>query len=248
MNRVLIALLMGSIFLSSCKKELGLFRSTDKKFSVNNAEFDYLSAKAKFKFNNGEQKISASANFRVQNDSVIWASISPALGVELARVKITREKIQAIDKLKRDYYEFTFEELSKQYGVQITYELVEAIAIGNSLFLPEKRKDVTEEEKYFKYEKLEGQYGINHFIGRESKKMEQLYAYDATTHNSVTVNYSEFQPVQGQIIPHTIKATVYFANQRRKGPVEVEIDYNRTELPTEPLNFPFSVSKKYKRK
>lgn len=241
-------LLVGSVFITSCKRELNLFGSSDRKFSVDDIEFDYLSSKAKFKFNNGIQKISASANFRIQQDSVIWASISPGLGVELARVKITRDGIQAIDKLKKEYYHITFRELTETYGFEVNFDLIEAIAIGNTLFMPQKRKEVEESGDRYKYEKLEGQYGIHHYIGQGSKKLEELYAYDATTHNSISVNYGEFQPVEGQIVPQSIQATVSFANQRRKEPVSIEIDYNRTLLSKDPLSFPFNVSSKYKKK
>lgn len=236
------------MLLGGCKKELSLFKGRDNKFNVENIEFDYLSSRAKFKYSDGNQKISATASFRIQKDSVIWASISPGLGVELARLKIDREKLRGIDKLKKEYYEFTFEELSEQYGFQITFDLIESIVIGNSLFLPESRKEVITEDEMFKFEKLEGQYGIDHFVGKQSKKLERLYAYDATTYNAVSVNYDDFKPVDGQIIPQTINATVSFANQRRKELLNIEIEYNRTEIRSEPLTFPFSVSKKYKRK
>lgn len=248
MNKSFWLLLVCSLLFSACKKELNLFKSRDKKFAVENIEFEYLSSRAKFKYSDGAQKISATASFRIQKDSIIWASISPGLGVELARLKIDREKLQGIDKLKKEYYVYTFEELSKQYGFQITFDLIEAIVIGNPLYLPENRKEVIAEEELFKYAKLEGQYGIDHYVGKQSKKLEKLFAYDATTYNSVSVNYGDFQPVDGQIIPQSINAIVSFANQRRKEPLSIEIEYNRTEIQSEPLSFPFSVSKRYKRK
>ena len=248
MNRIVIVALLGSLFLTSCKKELGLFRGNDKKFSVNDIEFDYMTSKAKFKFDNGRQKLTAAANFRVRQDSIIWVSIAPVLGVELARVVITPQGIRAIDKLKRDYYEYDFAKLSELYGFQITYELVESIALGNSLFLPERRKQISEDAIHFKYGKQETQYGIDHHIGRESKKLEKLYAYDTVTYNSVSVNYGEFQPIEGQIIPQSIQATVNFAEQDGKEPVSITIEYNRTELRKESVSFPFNVSSKYTRK
>lgn len=248
MSRLLILGLAGLVMLSSCIKEMGLFRSNDRKFAVDDAEFTYLSSRAKFKYDNGDQKISATANFRILKDSVIWASISPGLGVELARVIITRENIRAIDKLKRDYYEFDFKKLSEIYGFEVNYDLVEAVAIGNSLFLPEKRRDVTETEAQYKYEHLEGPYGIHHYVGQASKKLEKLYAFDQTTNNSVLVNYGQFMSIEDQIMPRTIQATVNFADQKSKQPVSIEIDYNRTILQEEPLSFPFQVPDKYTRK
>ena len=95
---------------------------------------------------------------------------------------------------------------------------------------------------------MEGKFGIHHFIGKNSKKMEKLYAYDAVTFNSVLVNYDKFQRIEGYIMPQSIQATVSFADQRNREPVSVEVEYNRISLLKEPLSFPFNVSEKYTKK
>ena len=40
-------------------------------------------------------------NVRVARDSVIWMSISPALGVEAARILLTPDSVQVLSKLQR---------------------------------------------------------------------------------------------------------------------------------------------------
>ena len=59
------------MLLGGCKKELNLFKGRDNKFNVENVEFDYLSSRAKFKYSDGNQKISATASFRIQKLSLI---------------------------------------------------------------------------------------------------------------------------------------------------------------------------------
>ncbi len=243
-----MVLMMGLLLFASCKKEVLVFGSGDGKFAVEDFDFDYLTSRAKFKYSNGKQKISATANFRIKKDSIIWVSISPGLGVELARVMISKEGIQAIDKLKRDYYQYNYEKLSKIYGFNVTYELIESTAIGNLLYRPRKKREISKSENYFSFTKIEGVYGVSQYIGTGSKKLEKLHAFDTTTNSSILVNYGDFQRIAGQVAPQSIQATINFAEKEEKDAASIEIEYNRTTVREDPLRFPFHVSSKYTRK
>ena len=94
----------------------------DGKFKIEYFDFNYLSSRAKFKYQNGKQKLSTTANFRLKKDSVIWVSISK-LGIEGARVLATKDGVQMIDKLSKSYYVYDYAQLSQMYGVEIMKEL-----------------------------------------------------------------------------------------------------------------------------
>ena len=183
----------------------------------------------------------------LKRDSIIWASISPGLGIELARVLISKERIQMIDKLKKNYYEYDYATLTKTYGFEINYELIESIVLGNMLFLPEKKRDVRKDDLHFTFTKMDGPYGVSHFIGVNSQKLEKLFAFDQTTNNSISVNYGRFEKVDDQISPQSIDAEILFTD-KNKDDTKIEIDYSRTVLSTDPLKFPFNVSSRYTRK
>lgn len=246
-NRPLLFLVLACILLSSCKKELIQFKGEGGKFNVNEIRFTYLSSKAKFKYTDGKQKISAVANFRIKNDSLIWVSISPGLGIELARVLISRDKIQMIDKLKKNYYELDYAKLTETYGVEINYDLIESIALGNLLFLPERRRDISKDESQYSYTHTDDIYGVSHFIGINSQKLEKLYAFDQVSNNSILVNYGSFEDVDDQIVPQSIRAKINFADENKEE-TKIEIDYSRTLLSEQPLKFPFHVSSRYTKK
>jgi len=246
-NRSLLFLVSACVFLSSCKKELVQFKGENGMFDVNEIQFDYLSSKAKFNYADGKQKITAIANFRVKNDSLIWVSISPGLGIELARVLISKDKIRMIDKLKKNYYELDYAKLTETYGFEINYDLIESIVLGNLLFPPERRRDISKDDTQYSYTNTDDIYGVSHFIGINSQKLEKLYAFDRVTNNSILVNYGNFEKVDDQIAPQSIRAKIKFADEN-KNETKIEIDYSRTLLSTEPLKFPFHVSSRYTKK
>lgn len=247
MNKVVYYLLFASLIFTSCKREFILFRGGNEKFSVDEFHFDYLASKAKFNYTNGKNKFSAIANFRIKKDSLIWISISPGLGIEAARVLISRDKIQMIDKIKKNYYEFDYLTLTETYGVDMNYDLVEAIVLGNMLFPPERRQDITKDENQFSFTKINDIYGVSHFIGTNSKKLEKLLAFDQVTNNSISVNYDRFEKIEDQIVPQSIHIKIEISDEDKED-TDIKIEYNRVLLYSQPLKFPFHVSSKYKRK
>ncbi|MCP4459845.1 MAG: DUF4292 domain-containing protein [Cytophagales bacterium] len=247
MNKVVYGLIFASLLFTSCKREFALFNGASGKFAVNEFQFDYLSSKAKFKYTSGKSKLSATASFRIKKDSLIWVSISPGLGIEAARVLISRDKIQMIDKLKKDYYELDYVTLTETYGFEMNYDLAESIVLGNMLFMPEKRRDISLDDKQYSFTKIDGPYGVSHFVGVNSQKLEKLFAFDQVTNNSISVNYGSFEKVEGQVAPQLIDAKIKIANEKKED-THIEIEYNRTELSNKPLKMPFHVSSRYKRK
>ena len=245
MNKLFIALI-GILLFTGCKKELTTTPKADGKFKIETFDFNYLSSRAKFKYQNGKQKLSTTANFRLKKDSVIWISISK-LGIEGARVMATREGVQMIDKLSRSYYVFDYAQLSEMYGIEISFDLAQALAVGNVLFEPKRRRHVVDDGRFFSYSKEEGPFGINQFIGKSSKRLERLMAYQSNSNNSIVVNYGDFEDVGDQRAAQKIRARIKMEDETKED-VDIDLEYSRMELLDDPLNFPFNVSSKYVRK
>jgi hypothetical protein len=247
-NLIFSSVLMALLFFTSCADKLNPFGNVRKKDLYSDIRFDFMESRAKLKYTSDIQKISAIANIRIQKDSVIWISLSPALGIELARVYIDRKEIQAIDKLKKEYYCFTYEDLSRQYGVNVHYDLIESIVVGNVMFAPEDSSTVSREGNRVLIRYEEGPYGVVHYVDKKSKKLKELEAFDRNTNNTISVNYSKFQPLGDQIFAADITAKIQFADNNRKGPTKIELEYKKTEIQDSPLSFPFHVSDRYTRK
>jgi hypothetical protein len=244
MNRLMIGL--GLMALVACKREGLTFRDRDGGFGVKPYTFAYMSAKIKLDFESENNKLSAVANMRIQKDSTIWISVSPGLGVEVVRVLIDRQGIQAYDKLKKEYYMYEYRELEREYGFEVNYDLVESVFLGNLLYEP-TRREVDRKDKQFVFERRTGLYGVVHYIGVNSQKLERLEVSDPKTNNAISVNYGDFRKVSDQVAPQKIKARIQHATERSKN-TKLDIEYKTTVIQTEPLTFPFNVPARYTRK
>ena len=247
MNKLIIICLSVVIGLSSCNRNVGaIFGSKKDKLDVVDPEFDFMTAKAKFRYDDGKKGFSATANFRIKKDSLIWLSISPALGIELARVLINTENVFVIDKLNKHYYEYSFDDLSKQYDMDFNFQMIQSVILGN-LVEPYRKQRIERMDDYFTYTASKGVYLYQNFIGATSMKLEKVHVFDEGSGNTISVNYSDFILVNNQIFPNEISAVIEY-EAKNKPKTEVDISYNKMVIEDGPISFPFSVPSKYEKK
>jgi hypothetical protein len=230
----------------SCKRNTSLFSGSTDKLEILNPEFNYLTSKAKFKFDHNDKKVSATANFRIRKDSIIWLSITPGLGLEVARVLINRNHVFVLDKLNKKYYEYEFKELTKQYGFDINYDMIQSVILGN-LTEPYKNEKIDKTDQYFSYEAKKGQYNFSNFIGTRSRKLEKVKVSDDSTKNTISVNYTDFVVVDQEIFPNEISAVIDYESELKSN-TEIDISYNKFVIERIPISFPFNVPSRYGRK
>jgi hypothetical protein len=245
MNKHLFIIVIGTLLLSSCNKKISAVFAKKDKLEIVDPTFEYMSAKAKFKFENDGKKVSATANFRIRKDSVIWISIS-GFGVEGARVFIDTAHVRVLDRLNKQYYEYTFEELSEEYDFDFNFQMIQSVILGN-LIEPYKKQKVDKMENYFTYTASKGVYLFRNFIGSRTMKLEKVQVVDGNTKNTISVNYSDFILVDNQVFPNEISAVIDYEASDKPN-TEINISYNKMEIEYSPLSFPYAVPGKYERK
>lgn len=233
------------VMLSSCNRKIGAIFSSKETLEVIDPQFAYMSAKSKLKFDHAGKKISATANFRIKKDSIIWISVS-GFGIEGARVLINEKNVQILDKLKRHYYNYTFEELSKKYDFDFNFQMIQSVILGN-LVEPYGKQKIEKTDSYYSYTASKGMYLFHNFIGTSSMKLEKVKVYDERTKNTISVNYSNFILVDDRIFPNDISAVIDY-ELATKPSTEIDIFYSKMAIENSPLSFPFSVPSKYERK
>ena len=102
----------------------------------------------KLNFNSIAVKFTASMNdsasdtkfngiFRIKKDSIIWVSIRPLLGIELARVVLTPDSVKFTNKLNSTYYSGDYEFISNKFKVDFDFYKIQALLTNELFFYPE---------------------------------------------------------------------------------------------------------------
>lgn len=253
MNKFLLAAIGAlSIIIFSCKrspisKSVAVIDTVS--FDINNLDYKYFSAKSKVKYQDASNQMSFTVNSRIRKDSIIWLSVSPAVGIEAARVLIKKDSIFVLDRLNNTYYAHDYEFFENQFGIDLSYSMLEGIFLGNLLLqkTPEDQKRKDEQENCFVLLQHLNNISIENRIEPTALKIKQVYVKDSQG-NSLISDFTDFSPLNDQIFAYKSKIKIEFISDTTKKITTLNIEHNKAEISENELNFPFNVPSKFEHK
>ncbi|MDX2003232.1 MAG: DUF4292 domain-containing protein [Chitinophagales bacterium] len=250
MNRPALLILLVAMALASCKSSkiatgpTAKVERMDSKALIDSANahqinFEWFSAKAKCEYDDGKHNHNFTANIRMQRDSVIWVSITSLMGIEVARILISPDSIELIDKLKKDYVKqpFSFLETYAPYPLDIS--LLQDMIVGNYLLdtLGEKKTKVKEglHQMQVESEKFSIAY---HFLP-EIYRVDLADMEEKLTGRKLKVSASDYQPSPNGNFAN--ERSIIFTDNKK---TYIRMKFSRVVW-DEIQTFPFYVSEKY---
>jgi hypothetical protein len=157
-NIVLFFLLTFLVFSCKTKKEIVTTPTVNEidtkspaylldKIYQNETRFETLSAKFSADLKTGGNNTAFKASLRIRKDSAIWMSISPALGIEVARVLITKDSVFFMNRINGTYFEGDFSYFSNLLNTEVDYPLLEALLVGNAIERFDAKEFIVFQEK-----------------------------------------------------------------------------------------------------
>ncbi len=125
---------------------------------ANNFDFNSLSGKLTVNAASELQSGSFKVNMRIAKDSAIWMSVTPALGIEAARVVIDQDSVKFLDKLKNQYFLGGIDVMDTLLAYAAGYSFLENLLIGNPV-------EINPEDKYTSFVD-----GLNYVLQTKSKR------------------------------------------------------------------------------
>ncbi len=101
------------LLLSSCKSTRPLMKAPLKeegpeylysKLKENELRFDWLSVKFDASYSEKRNSTDFKGQVRIRKDSLIWVSITPALGIEYFRMVITTDSVKYVNRFNKEYF------------------------------------------------------------------------------------------------------------------------------------------------
>ncbi|MBA3705015.1 MAG: DUF4292 domain-containing protein, partial [Bacteroidetes bacterium] len=146
-RQLLIAPLLFIFLFTSCKNQQKIVLNKDKgkcildfknartlttNLKTNEFRFERLNAKLSVEALIDSSSNSFTVTLRMKKDSIIWMSISK-LGIEGARVLITKDSVRFINRVENKYFKGDFTYVSKLLNTELDYEMLQSLLIGNSV-------------------------------------------------------------------------------------------------------------------
>ncbi|MFC5412281.1 DUF4292 domain-containing protein [Larkinella bovis] len=224
--------------------------SIDANSTVDQVDFDYLTAKSKVSFKSKEQDINnANVNLRIDKDSLIWLSVS-GVGVEVARALITKDSVVIMDRIHREYSVYDYPTLSQRFNFNLNFGLIQSLLIGNLPLPQEPAQRVKNEKDYLLLRQHEGKVLVDNYIGEENRKLKKLLVVEQPTKNSLTLDYEDFTVLNNFLFPYTSLVTVDYKSKNDGQPYQtvLRIRHTKVELTEKNPGFPFTIPARFQRR
>lgn len=196
---------------------------------------------------------SFNANLRICKDSAIWMSISPALGIEVARALIDKDSVRFINRLNSTYFKGGFSYLNKMLQVDVNYKMIEAVLLGNVYLHYGVDKYIQDRENAelvlstlkFRRIKRENELEIPQILTQEiwyspaQQKITKMEMQDYRPTRKFNVQYSAFENVEGVSLP--VKMNIEASANKE---LKIALEYSKIGLNKE-LNLPFNIPDGY---
>lgn len=249
MNKFFPLILLLFIFSSSCKNT-GTISSTSpgkmsskqlqKNMDLTAFDFNFFQAKAKVNFSDGNMNQSFTATIRIQQNQKIWLSLTGPFGIEGARILITKNNIQIIDRLNGKYYDEPFEFINNYLPFQADLAFIQNIIVGNAFQKEWAKQKINYANDLFLVE--------DEFSGIHAKyEVTNAYRYhrvqmiELNNTRSIELNFEDYRFIEEELFAMFRKMQF---NDNGKV-TKVELDFSKVKK-EKALDFPFTVPDKMK--
>lgn len=221
-----------------------------KQFSYN-----YLSAKANVSYTDKSGETNDfDINLRLKRDSSIWISITPLLGIEVARILISHDSVRVLDRLHKKYLKKDYKYFEELLNTNVNFDMIQSVIVGNYFQYMEKEKlrSLYEEEPYIilstlnkrqarraSEEKDPNKPVVQDFWIDGNYRIAKSRISDEKKDRWVEATYSNFTDVSGFLFPNNFVVTVAAST-----PTIIKVKYTKI-VSEDTLAMPFTVPEKY---
>lgn len=254
-NKKILGLIL-VLFLSACasKKIVSTNDMSEKEVSKREKKnllegiaenallFETFSTKAKTKLSLDNKSFNATLNIRIKHNEVIWISANAFLGIEAARIMITPDRIQIINRLQSTYIDKPFDYIYNFTSKELSFSELEDLFVGNSLnFYSNPLNTVFSQGNDYK---ILG--NLEDLIYEMSMGMDYNLKETKLSENNKTQTLQFSYQNHGLVDDKTVPNEVNIALKAAKMDLKAEMKFEDISL-NQDLSFPFSVPERYKK-
>lgn len=237
-----------AILQYGCKTTGGIFGNKIKSLSAtelnteiqnNRISFQTFSSKSKIEVTGPDINQSVSAQIDMVADSIIGISLR-VIGIEGARMRITPDSVQIIDRLNQTYLSKGFEFIQQQFALEISFADLQNLIAGNPVFYDSASLSMgVADDKYVLFS--QNTVYKNSIWLTSAFELSRMFIEDLGQQRNMTLTYSGFDKIEGK--PFAFIRTILIDAQTD---YKATIEFTKVTL-NEPIDFAFSINPKYKK-
>ena len=268
-NTFIYCIIIIALTITSCKTTRSIIiaplKEQGSSFLFNKLkenELHYKTFKASFsaEYEKNRKKTSIKGTILINKDSIIWGSLGPGLGIELARISIEPDSVKILNKMEGTYLFKDFDFISEVINRGLDYDMLQSLIIGNDFSVYDNTS--------FKAAVDKNQYRLSTLNRRRLRKLskeadtlkdvipfQQIYL-DPTSFKISTViikeiknnnrtfqaSYKNYVLINNQLVPQTLEFNVNDGTNK----IRITLNYSKIRL-DQPQSYPFNILPEYKR-
>ncbi|MFK7771864.1 MAG: DUF4292 domain-containing protein [Saprospiraceae bacterium] len=214
-----------------------------KALGKNKIEAEWLTAKAKIKYKDDNEKINFISYIRMRKDSVIWF-VAKKAGVEAVRVQITTDSVYIINRQAKEYVIKDLIFFEEKYNMPSSFEAIQTILLGNVLYLSNLKPDSeiknNQHHLYVEKDNVRAEYwmdGTNYLLN-------EMQFSDVRNDQTFRMTFDDYEELEDEQI------FSYFRNLNVSGKntnnIDMDIKMSDVKI-NEPKSIKFEIPKRYKK-
>lgn len=209
----------------------------------NQVRAEWLEAKAKIGYDGEDMRVSASASIVMRKDSLIWMSIKK-LGFEVARAQIDVDSVYLINRLTNEYTIKDLNYLASTYNLPANLKTIQAIFLGNPVFLNTKSMQLNQEEEKHHLVSSSGQLENHFWLDMTNLSLLRARYDDLRNQREVDLTLSDYQPLDAEQNFSYLRQIRVSSSEL--GKAAIEIDFSDVKI-NNPKAVRFTIPPRYTR-
>lgn len=183
------------------------------------------------------------ANIRIKKDSVMWISV--AVGIEIGRALVTLDSVKVMDRISKKYYALSLDDISKQFGFQLDYRLLQSLVLGDLPIVRSQSDSLALNSLYTSLYQNKGSVTIENQVDNVTNKLVTILAQDVENGARLGISYGDFWELATDLIPQTIFAKIDNTNKIGDPSTLLEMNHVKMDVGEINLRFPFNIPNSY---
>ena len=274
-NIFLTAIFCIQCICASAQNEPKLIPVTSKFMPCEKPEWGYISAKYDVDAKMGTQDLSGTLSLRMKKDSILWFSVSVAMGIQVAKGMLVGDTLHLLDLYNKNYYAISVQEVSEKLHTPVGITQLQNLFIGLPLIdtcSPMNQKTDINGQAYCAYPSSQGLYFITAltpyliktFFASQGDVVPTTAELRATElrhqekpNDFVSVSYENWLPTTSVPNPANANAIapiainklpnyIYIQSQNAQDSAQIKMWLKNSRFDAIP-SFPFNVTSEYTR-
>lgn len=207
-------------------------------------DFTTFNAKVKIDYEGKEHSDQATAYIRVQKDSIIWISLTGALGIEGIRVIINNDSVKLMNKLDKTIEFRSIAYLQELTEVPFDFYALQDVVIGNPVFIDSNivsYKSTGDELLVLMVGDI-----FKHLITLSTPDFKVLHSklddVDSIRNRTADITYDGYENAGSFNFSTKRKITI-----AEKSKLDINLEFKSYSF-NKPQDYPFNIPKNYKRR